>query len=459
MKIGNARRRIRSPLVLLFDCLLALYPPRFRSEFVSEIRAVIFSRLGDASEYSGAARLLAVLREISGLAVSILHEQRHEIRVRKEQAMTQEGSHPRETGAASGGMPPVLLAGGSGVWWLAGWTLLTTASIPAALIIVAPLAVLLMELINLGVRAGLWPAASAASLQGIGAVCGLALALSTAQWLLLRKLLPNAGQWFLATGAGVALGGIMVGMLIGIISGQGWEDVWLMAAVLLPIGMALGLAHWLYLRRVLPNAHWIVLIDVLAAASILLAGAVFTSLAELLVFALPGVITGLGLLLLLRQSRATMPPPLLEKANRNAWTRLPRFSRIAIGTAALVILFFAGSWAYATSQLALAKQAGIYATPNEAVIAKSSQGWGGASMVRLEDVWAEPNRRDAQSHVWFGGATVYLDRVPQGYHKLQFSTGSYYLHVREGWVHVPEGAFPEFIGWVMELYNLEGVRQ
>jgi hypothetical protein len=30
--------------------------------------------------------------------------------------------------------------------------------------------------------------------------------------------------------------------------------------------------------------------------------------------------------------------------------------------------------------------------------------------------------------------------------------------VREGWVHVSEGAFPTFIGWVMELYNLEGVR-
>ena len=28
--------------------------------------------------------------------------------------------------------------------------------------------------------------------------------------------------------------------------------------------------------------------------------------------------------------------------------------------------------------------------------------------------------------------------------------------VEEGWVHVSEGALPEFIGWVMALYGLEG---
>jgi hypothetical protein len=30
-----------------------------------------------------------------------------------------------------------------------------------------------------------------------------------------------------------------------------------------------------------------------------------------------------------------------------------------------------------------------------------------------------------------------------------YDTGSFYLRVRDGWVHVPEGAFPEFIGFVM----------
>jgi hypothetical protein len=133
--------------------------------------------------------------------------------------------------------------------------------------------------------------------------------------------------------------------------------------------------------------------------------------------------------------------------------------RIAwVGLAALVPLFFGCIWAYAASQLALAKNEGIYSTLEEAIIKRNSQGWGGARVVSIENVWAEPNSRNAQPHVWFGGAEVYLDRIPQGGKRDHYSAGSFYLHSREGWVHVPEGAFPEFIGFVMELYNLEGVR-
>jgi hypothetical protein len=51
-----------------------------------------------------------------------------------------------------------------------------------------------------------------------------------------------------------------------------------------------------------------------------------------------------------------------------------------------------------------------------------------------------------------------MDPVPQGHSRTQYSAGSFYLRVREGWVHVGEGAFPEFIGWVMSLYDMEGVR-
>lgn len=443
-----------SRLPRLFEWLLSLYPPRFRGEFAGEMRAVILLRIAEIDRYSGAAWLAAVLREITGLAASVISEHRHELRVRKEQVMAQENQIPN----ATGGMPSLRLAGSAGALWFAGWTLLTTAAIPAALIVVAPLAVLFMGLLNLGARAGLWPAASAASMQALGAAAGLALALSSAQWLLLRRVLPRAGLWFLANGAGVLLGSAVIGLLVGRSGIQSWGDVWIMAALLLPLGLAIGLAQWLYLRRFLPNAYWIILIDVLSTGSILLAGGAFTSLIELLVFVLPGAITGLGLLLLLRQTGATLLAPALRDSPRETRVSLPRMARVGIAAAALVLMFFACSWIYAASQLALAKQRGIYPTPQEAVIG-NSQGWGGAEVVRIEDVWAEPNRQDAQAHVWFGGATVYLDRVPQGYDKTSYSSGSYYLRVREGWVHVPEGAFPDFIGWVMELYNLEDVRQ
>jgi hypothetical protein len=128
------------------------------------------------------------------------------------------------------------------------------------------------------------------------------------------------------------------------------------------------------------------------------------------------------------------------------------------GLAALIPTFFLCSWVYAASQLALAKNKGIYTSVEEAVNQRHSQGWGGAQVVKVEDVWASVNRHDgSQPHVWFGGAKIFLDRKPKGYDKTYYASGSYYLHVKEGWVHMPEGAFPEFIGWVMELYNMEGV--
>jgi hypothetical protein len=108
----------------------------------------------------------------------------------------------------------------------------------------------------------------------------------------------------------------------------------------------------------------------------------------------------------------------------------------------------------------LAKNNGIYPSVEEGVIQRNSQGWGGAQVVKLEDIQASVNQHDgSQPHVWFGMARVYLDRIPQGWDRTNYSSGSYYLHVKEGWVHVPEGAFPEFIGWVMDLYNLEDVDQ
>jgi hypothetical protein len=122
----------------------------------------------------------------------------------------------------------------------------------------------------------------------------------------------------------------------------------------------------------------------------------------------------------------------------------------------LIPLFFGCLWVYAASQLALAKNDGIYPTVEEAVIAINSKGWGGAKVIRIEDVHTGPNHFDgSQPHVWFGGATVHYDRIPQGGRRDWDLAGSFYIHVRDGWVFVPEGAFPEFVGWVMELYHME----
>ena len=448
--------RMQSLVLHLYECLLGLYPPRFRWKFSAEIRAVFLSRIHEAEGRAGYGWLATAFQEIMGLVISILRECWHELRVRKEKAMVPKDQLQKE----GSGMRVLRPAGTPGALWFAGFTLLTTAAIPAAMITTPVLAALFVGLINLGVEAGFWPSAKMFPAEGLGFLISLALTLSLVQWVLLRNFLPRARLWFLVTGAGVLLGGLVTGLVLLGSSAQNWDPFFIMAASLLLVGLVLGLAQWLYLRRFLPNAFWIIFIDVLAAGSILMAGRTYTGL-ELAVFVLPGAITGLGLWLLLGHAQPRMSSPVQMEASREDDRRLPRLARVGLGLAALVPLFFVCSWVYAASQLALAKNAGVYPTVEQAIIAEYSQGWGDAEVVRIEGVRAGPNRPDAQPHVWFGGAYVTLDKVPQGWEAddPHFSGGSYYIHVKDGWVLVGEGAFPEFIGWVMELYNMEGVNR
>ena len=343
---------------------------------------------------------------------------------------------------------------GIGLLWVAGWTLLMTTTIPAGLVSTTPLALAFWGLLTLGVRAGLWPAVQLSTLQPLGFVTALALSLATVQWYLLRRYLPRTWLWFVATGTGILLGGMISGAILFSADIQSWQSHWIMAAMLFPLGLSVGMMQWLVLRLHMTNAFWIILVDVLAAASLLLSAGSFESIIELAVILfLPGAVTGLGLWRLLRHLL-----PKTQPDQRRDPARISRLGRVGLALAVLVPLFFLCSWVYTASQLALAKNQGIYNSPEEAVIARNSGGFGGAEVVRIEDVRARPNRGDPQSAVWFGGATVYMDRVPQGYTWTQYSAGSFYIRVREGWVHVSEGAFPEFIGWVMRLYKMEGVR-
>jgi len=360
-----------------------------------------------------------------------------------------------------GGASSIEMVGMPDWRWVPLWAVLTTLAIPAALLLMAPISVILMSVSNLGVEAGLITNYDNGILKAIGFFLGFSFTLATTQWLLLRNYLPRARLWLLATGAGLMIGGILTGVGASILSDVEVDPRWGMAMILLLIGCLVGIAQWLVLRRILPTAFWIVAIDIAGACSLLLAGRSFTNLLELLIIPLlPGVITGVGLWYLLKQSQPVVGHEKDVKPLGATEKRSVPITRIGLGLVALVPMFFLCIWIYATSQLALAKNEGIYASVEEAVITRNSQGWGGAEVVKVEDVRASINRHDgSQPHVWFGGARVYLDRVPQGWDRSQYSSGSYYLHVDEGWVHVPEGAFPEFIGWVMEIYGLEGVNE
>lgn len=374
--------------------------------------------------------------------------------------MTTENQSPDAVLSQIVGKSPLETWSGPGLRWVIKWVLLTTAAIPAALLLMAPVAAALLWLNNLGARMGVLGLPSDALWEPVGFLLSFAITLGSAQWTMIRSYLPRPRIWYLATAGGILAAGIPIGVGIVLFSDFNVHPIWGQVGMTLVVGCLIGGAQWLVLRRHIQNAYWIVPIDLAGASSILLAGKSITSLLELFVILfLPGVITGLGLWSLLRRLQVVdLEPQVIVKSPGINVRRLKPVVRIGLGLAALVPLFFLCSWIYAASQLALAKNEGVYPTVEEAVIAKNSQGWGGAEVVKLENVRASVNRHDgSQPHVWFGGATVILDRVPRGWDRTQYTSGSYYLHVKDGWVLVPEGAFPEFIGWVMELYEMEGV--
>jgi len=452
---------IRSPLLRLYGGLLQLYPPRFRAEFSAEIRDIFLNVILEAEERGGFWLLKISLRELTALVISILRECGHELRSRKDKAMALENNDPGTAGIPGGGGNILQTAGSPNWMWAARWTLLMTVALPAAVMTMTPLAALFLWFINLGGGAKLWPGINAGSLTTAGFGVAFPLLMAALQWCLLRRFLPRAGWWFAATGGVLFLVFLVAAVVHVRISPISRNPNWSWWVFILTIGLALGLVQWLYLRRFLSNALWIILIDVLAAGSILLAGGSFSRLYEVAgILILPGLVSGVGLWLLLRQFEPSVVRQEPAEGRKDKSRRIPRLAWAGLGLAAAVPLFFLCIWIYATSHLAMAKSDGVYATVEEAIIANNSQGWGGAKVVRVENVHAGPIRYDgSQPHVWFGGSTVYLDRVPEGWSRSIYSTGSYYIHVREGWVFVAEGAFPEFLGWVMELYGLEGVKR
>jgi hypothetical protein len=343
------------------------------------------------------------------------------------------------------------------------WVVFMATAIPIAALLMAPISVFLLSISNLGADAGLLPVYDNSTLKSVGFFLGFSFTLAIIQWLLLRNYLPSAWQWFLATGAGLLLVGILTGVSVPVLPDAAVSPWVGMALFLLLVGSAVGVAQWLVLRRIVPNAFWIVPIDVAGASPFLLVGRSITNtnwFALLVILLLPGAITGMGLWFLLRKTRPEMSPPVKSPSPAPIGRRASLIIRGGLGVVVLVPMFFLCIWVYAASQLALAKNEGIYASVEEAVSVRSSQGWGGAQVVRVEDIYASINRFDgAQPHVWFGGARIYLDRVPLGGRWKQYMTGSYYLRVKDGWVHVPEGALPEFIGWVMTLYDMEDVNE
>ena len=122
------------------------------------------------------------------------------------------------------------------------------------------------------------------------------------------------------------------------------------------------------------------------------------------------------------------------------------------------------SWWYTNAALNWARIRGVFATPQEGAISNANRWFCGVERVEIDH--ASTNSFDGSDpHVWFVMYTVYAkNRAPCDsqhpgaplYHKTFERGGQFYLNVKDGWVMMPEGLFPEFIGFWMKVFNLAG---
>jgi len=118
------------------------------------------------------------------------------------------------------------------------------------------------------------------------------------------------------------------------------------------------------------------------------------------------------------------------------------------------------SWLYTTNRLQVARTAGVFPSAEAGMrnlIAKNY-----VEPYDYQIIYAGPNSFDGSSpYVWYVIACVW------GGHRADGSTvgserhdydqpGSFFLNAKEGWVFIPEGAFPGFMGFWMEVFNLAG---
>ncbi|GEM_PF-593858 len=436
----------------VYERLLRLYPPRFRHEFAGEIHAVFQERMAESGNWT-----VHGLHETAALAWSILRERWHEWRTRKGEEMGVE----KDVVMGANGAAVLRLAGvpQRGFWWFLGWILSALLVVPLAIFTTYAFSLPFMAVLNLGTHLNWWPALDSAAWLMLGFTAGLGIFTAWAQWLLLRRFLPGASRWFAATALGFGLGGI-IAAAFGAANILGMEDSFArFALVFLAIGLVLGLLQWFFLRRSLRHAAWLVPVNLLAAASLLPIRMPLDWTLSLVL--LPGIISGAGIWFLLQREAAIHPQAAQTPPTRQAipWSR--RLVRIGMILAIAAAVFFAGVWINASAMLLNAKADGAYPTLEEAVIQHVRQGWeeSSASVLSVSNVETSREVVDGvRQHVRWGCARIQLDRIPARHRGSAFPICTQYVHTRDGWVLMGEG-FAPFVGWAMELFNLEGLRE
>lgn len=115
-------------------------------------------------------------------------------------------------------------------------------------------------------------------------------------------------------------------------------------------------------------------------------------------------------------------------------------------------------WMYTTIRVESAKAQGIYPSPKEGMLALIQHGYQGIQKVEIDHAGTN-SFNGSNPHIWFVTAKVWAVTRSDGtpLHAKGYDwPGSYFLRVENGWVHMPEGAFPEMIGFGMKIFKIYG---
>lgn len=138
--------------------------------------------------------------------------------------------------------------------------------------------------------------------------------------------------------------------------------------------------------------------------------------------------------------------------------KIVRWVLIVAGVCVGIVVF---GWIYTSAQLASARAKGVYATPELGMLALAEEYYTADREVKI--LYAGTNSFDGRNpHVWYVIAEVRAiaraDGSELGPNGCD-APGSFFLQTKEGWVHVPEGAFPTFMGFWMKAFDWAGEGQ
>jgi hypothetical protein len=138
-----------------------------------------------------------------------------------------------------------------------------------------------------------------------------------------------------------------------------------------------------------------------------------------------------------------------------------RIVRWMLALLGLSLICVASSWIYTAVQLNIARAGGVYSTPEKGMIARAEQHYTADRQVKI--LHAGTNSFDGtKPHVWYVIAEIHASARADGSalgHNGCDAPGSFFLQTKQGWVYVPEGAFPGFIGFWMEVFGWAGEGQ